>query len=99
MLTEAEAQELHENIGWALETLRNGDVNRYPDEMVTALTRARELAAVVVSDTTPKMICRHCHKPIIEDHFGTWVDETGGDVCGWDGGNEEHEPGEGDGNE
>ena len=34
--------------------------------------------------------CKHCRKPVHVD-AGVWVDESGGDVCGWDGGNEPHE--------
>lgn len=40
--------------------------------------------------------CRHCgqevHNEPAPDGAACWVDETGGDVCGWDGGNEPHEP-------
>jgi hypothetical protein len=33
--------------------------------------------------------CLHCGKAITADALGTFIDdETGGDVCGWDGGNE-----------
>jgi hypothetical protein len=46
------------------------------------------------------MECKHCGAQI---HFEpgaagdtaypyVWVDNSGGDVCGWDGGNEPHEP-------
>ena len=44
------------------------------------------------TESRDEAACRHCHKPIIQDAQGTWVDDTGGDVCGWDGGNEAHEP-------
>jgi hypothetical protein len=37
--------------------------------------------------------CRHCDEIIWSDDLGTWIDErSGGDVCGWNGGNEPHEP-------
>jgi hypothetical protein len=49
---------------------------------VATATQGRQIAA----------ICRHCLR-LIEDDRGAWVDATGGDVCGWDGGNEPHEPG------
>jgi hypothetical protein len=42
-----EAQELHENIGAALENLRQGS----HDYVIPLLSRAREIAAIVVSDT------------------------------------------------
>ena len=31
--------------------------------------------------------CKHCNNPL----YGDGVDQTGGDVCGYDGGNELHE--------
>lgn len=35
--------------------------------------------------------CKHCGAQIYRDG-PVWVDNSGGDVCGWDGGNEPHEP-------
>ena len=39
--------------------------------------------------------CAHCGKPLHNEPAtngsAVWVDDTGGDVCGWDGGNEPHE--------
>jgi hypothetical protein len=40
--------------------------------------------------------CKYCEKSIYQDDKGAWIDDTGGDVCGWNGGNEPHEPEEGD---
>ena len=40
-------------------------------------------------------ICKHCGWQIDSEsvnNFTVWVDNTGGDVCGWGGGNEPHEP-------
>lgn len=41
-------------------------------------------------------VCKHCGWQINSEPVGNmvaWVDEmTGGDVCGWGGGNEPHEP-------
>ena len=37
-------------------------------------------------------VCAHCRRPIGQVDGDVWIDETGGDVCGWDGGNEPHEP-------
>jgi hypothetical protein len=47
MISEREAQELHELIGFALEEVENGHT-----AFVAELERAHELAAIVVSDTT-----------------------------------------------
>lgn len=35
--------------------------------------------------------CQHCQEQINKD-TEVWVDNSGGDVCGWNGGNEPHEP-------
>ena len=36
--------------------------------------------------------CTHCTKRVVRDDEGTLIDlDSGGDVCGWDGGNEPHE--------
>jgi hypothetical protein len=48
----------------------------------------------------PVSECKYCHKRITatydpaapQEHAAVWVDDSGGDVCGWDGGNEPHEP-------
>jgi len=40
------------------------------------------------------MICKHCRYQIHEETPGIFVDNSGGDVCGWNGGNEPHEPSE-----
>jgi hypothetical protein len=37
-------------------------------------------------------MCKECGNDIQADDQGTWLDETGSDVCGWNGGNEPHEP-------
>ena len=38
--------------------------------------------------------CEYCLKSIYQDSYGNWIDdETDGDVCGWQGGNEPHLPG------
>jgi Rieske Fe-S protein len=34
--------------------------------------------------------CTHCGCQIFWDGY-EWIDNSGGDVCGWDGGNEPHE--------
>lgn len=36
--------------------------------------------------------CSACGQLICADETGTWVDNTGGDVCGVNGGNEPHAP-------
>lgn len=36
--------------------------------------------------------CRNCEAGINADDHGAWIDNTGGDVCGWDGTNESHVP-------
>lgn len=56
-----------------------------------------ELCLVAIEDGTGgppnTAFCRHCDEIIYQDSLGTWIDEaTGGDVCGWDGGNEPHQP-------
>jgi hypothetical protein len=41
------------------------------------------------------MTCKHCGYQIHEERYPqgiVYVDNSGGDVCGWDGGNEPHEP-------
>ena len=38
------------------------------------------------------MTCVHCGCQVHRDGHGTLLDNSGGDVCGWDGGNEPHEP-------
>jgi len=35
--------------------------------------------------------CEHCAQRVVMDSLGTLVDESGGDVCGWGGGNEPHD--------
>lgn len=35
--------------------------------------------------------CVHCVQSVRRDGQGTLIDASGGDVCGWDGGNEPHE--------
>lgn len=41
-------------------------------------------------------VCVHCRREVInlpvDDENPCWIDETGGEVCGWDGGNEPHNP-------
>jgi hypothetical protein len=37
------------------------------------------------------LTCCHCNKGLRRDEHGTLIDNTGGDVCGHDGGNEPHE--------
>lgn len=41
--------------------------------------------------------CKHCGQEVRADDHGTLIDPTGGDVCGWDGGNEPHETTDDDG--
>jgi hypothetical protein len=38
--------------------------------------------------------CKYCNSSIKDEGIDNpvWVDDTGGDVCGWNGGNEPHEP-------
>jgi hypothetical protein len=36
--------------------------------------------------------CKHCGAQIHKDKRYTWKDNSGSDVCGWNGGNEPHEP-------
>jgi hypothetical protein len=35
--------------------------------------------------------CKHCGRQVYSDGR-VWIDDTHGDVCGWNGGNEPHEP-------
>lgn len=38
-----------------------------------------------------KTLCKHCGQ-LLDYVHGVYTDPTGGDVCGYDGGNEPHEP-------
>lgn len=62
-------------------------------DMPVAVQLDGEVEAMLaqVQDGEAHETCRHCGKPITYDGM-VWVDDpTGGDVCGWDGGNEPHE--------
>ncbi len=37
------------------------------------------------------MTCSHCGAQLYADNQGTLIDNSGGDVCGYNGGNEPHE--------
>jgi hypothetical protein len=50
----------------------------------------RELAAF--QDVRLPELCRMCRQIIFRDDQGSWLDDTGGDVCGALGGNEPHVP-------
>lgn len=52
MLSPTEAQELHELIGAAIEAVHSGDDLRDPETHLAGLERARELAALLVADTS-----------------------------------------------
>lgn len=60
MLTESEAQELHELIGSAIEATRSGNDLRDPADHIAGLERARELAAVIVADSMPETAVAEC---------------------------------------
>lgn len=55
MISHTEAQEMHECIGYTLESLKDLNValGMTSSSVTDALCRARELAAIVVSDTAP----------------------------------------------
>lgn len=40
------------------------------------------------------MECVRCGAQVYRDEQGSLIDNSGGDVCGWDGGNELHELGD-----
>jgi hypothetical protein len=54
-----------------------------------------DVAFVVVEEDDPRH-CARCEKPIHNEPAPSgrpcWVDDEGGDVCGWGGGDEPHKP-------
>lgn len=43
-----------------------------------------------MTTATSTPACIHCAKPLTADEHGVLIDQTGGDVCGWDGANAPH---------